>query len=252
MLSVTSIPAFTDNYIWLLNNDDNQCIVVDPGDATPVINHLKNRSFELVGVLITHHHADHTGGIDTLTRQWPGIPVYGPENESIAGVTHKLHEASSFELLGATFNVLDVPGHTRGHIAYLTGGKVFCGDTLFSAGCGRLFEGTPKQMLQSLQKLKSLPDETEVYCTHEYTAANLRFATTVDASNSTLLSYEKSVRELRKKGLITLPSSIGVEKAINPFLRCDNDDVINAVSHRKDVSNELETFTELRRWKDEF
>ncbi|MFD2180333.1 hydroxyacylglutathione hydrolase [Veronia pacifica] len=252
MLSVTSIPAFTDNYIWLLNNDENQCIVVDPGDAAPVIECLEASSLQLIAILITHHHADHTGGINALTERWPEIKVYGPEKENIRGLTHTLTEGDSIDLLGETFDVLDVIGHTRGHIAYLTAGKVFCGDTLFSGGCGRLFEGTPEQMLRSLNKLKSLPDETKVYCAHEYTASNLRFATTVDYGNKALIDYQKNVNELRNNGLSSIPTTIGVEKAINPFLRCDNRDVMFSVNNRKPVTNELETFTELRLWKDNF
>ena len=217
---LTPVRAFTDNYIWVIHRDAFAA-VVDPGDALPVLKFLRDKQLRLVAILNTHHHADHTGGNLALLAHYP-VPVYGPASESIPGVTQALHDGEMVSLtelkLGLT--VLNVPGHTAGHIAYYGTGSLLCGDTLFAAGCGRLFEGTPAQMATSLARLAQLPDETAVYCAHEYTLANISFALSVDGNNAALIQRARNERDKRTADLPTLPSTIGLEKATNPFLRC--------------------------------
>ncbi|MUK91245.1 hydroxyacylglutathione hydrolase [Aliivibrio fischeri] len=252
MLSVKSIPAFNDNYIWLIHNNDNHCVVVDPGDATPVLECIKEHDFILDAILITHHHHDHIGGVPELVRQFPNVNVVGPENEPIPTLTHPVGDGDFVELFDEQFMVLGVPGHTNGHVAYIGDEKLFCGDALFSAGCGRLFEGTAEQMFNSLQKMAALPDETEVYCAHEYTASNLAFALAVEPDNDYLLRYREKVLHLRAHGKSTIPSILQREKLINPFLRTSEANVKKSVASKVQDSTEVEIFTALRRWKDEF
>jgi hydroxyacylglutathione hydrolase len=258
MLTITPIPAFSDNYIWTLcdRSRGNAAVVVDPGDALPVESFLKDHNLELAAILITHHHADHTGGIAALTER-RAIPVYGPAAESIVGVTHALREGDNVELTSicdTPLRVIEVPGHTRGHIAYVGDGIVFCGDTLFAAGCGRLFEGTPAQMHASLAKLAALPSDTRVYCTHEYTLANLRFAMAVEPDNAALQQRVFDDNETRARGKPTVPSTIGRELATNPFLRCERETVIAAAAAHCDihVASGVDTFAAVRAWKDNF
>ncbi len=231
-------------------------MVVDPGDAQPVLDYLQAHALQLEGILITHHHADHTGGVDRL-RDSTGAAVLGPATETMPEPLQRLRAGDSVDLLGLHFEVMDVPGHTAGHIAYVChdvdgAPLLFCGDTLFSAGCGRLFEGTPAQMLASLQQLAALPDSTRVCCTHEYTLSNLKFARLVDPANDALEHYQQHCLALRAQGLPTLPSSIGVERAINPFLRSDSPAVIASVT-RFDAQGVHSdgTFATLRRWKNQ-
>ncbi|WP_028024673.1 hydroxyacylglutathione hydrolase [Enterovibrio calviensis] len=252
MLSISSIPAFNDNYIWLLKNDDNHCVVVDPGDAKPVLAFLAEHELILDAILLTHHHADHVGGVNALTSVYAGATVYGPSTARFSQVTHPLEDNASFSLLNTPFTVLHVPGHTVDHIAYHTEGMLFCGDTLFSGGCGRLFEGSPSQMHSSLMRLATFPDETLVFCTHEYTQSNLKFAQVVEPSNTALGEYVLTVNDLRAINQMTLPSTIGREKSINPFLRVNHASVKEAVKHTATDSSDVETFAALRRWKDEF
>jgi len=261
-LSITPIPAFADNYIWAMVAGDS-CVVVDPGDAAPVLKFLVERELALHAILVTHHHADHIGGVDALTARWP-VPVYGPATENIACVTHALHEGDTVALpafVDEPFRVIDVPGHTRGHIAYVSGDILFCGDTLFAAGCGRLFEGTAAQLHHSLTRLAALPDRTRVFCTHEYTLSNLRFAMAVDAENVALSERVFVEQERRSRNEPTLPSSIALERATNPFLRCTTTGVIDSAqryartqTNLRDVSlsNEVNVFAALRLWKNEF
>ncbi|OAN18753.1 hydroxyacylglutathione hydrolase [Photobacterium jeanii] len=252
MLTVKSIPAFDDNYIWLIHSQDNHCVVVDPGDATPVIKVLEQEQLTLDAILITHHHHDHVGGISELKRYAPHCHIVGPSNEPIPGISQSVNDGDQVELFGERFMVLGVPGHTAGHVAYVGDEKLFCGDTLFSAGCGRLFEGTPEQMYQSLQKLAALPDETEVYCAHEYTSANLAFALVADQTNPHLQRYREEVSRKRAQGISTIPSTLGQEKLINPFLRCDQPSIKKTVADKAVNESDIETFAALRRWKDEF
>ena len=250
------IPAFADNYLWLLH-DGNRALVVDPGDAEPVLRTLKQYALQLESILVTHHHADHTGGVDAL-RQATGAAVYGPATEPIPAPFKPLHEGDTVHALGLDFQVLDVPGHTAGHIAFYTSdmdGKplLFCGDTLFSGGCGRLFEGTPAQMLASLDKLAALPGATQVCCTHEYTLSNLRFALAVEPDNAYLAAYQQHCLKLREQGEPTLPTSIAQELLINPFLRTRQVNIMTA-ANRFDSSTHDDTtvFAALRQWKNQF
>ncbi len=261
VISVAAIPAFSDNYIWkIVSADQKQVVLVDPGDAQVCIDNIERHNQQIVAILITHHHADHTGGVAQLVKyakqkQWP-IKVYGPKAEHTPCNTDKVDQQSSVLIseLSLTFKVIDLPGHTLGHIAYYANNMLFCGDTLFSAGCGRLFEGSPEQMFNSLQKLAKLPNDTLVYCTHEYTLANLEFALTVDNNNRALKNYQQQVMTLRDKGDISLPSSIAKELSINPFLRCHDSNIRHSVSQYQHtrLENDLDTFTALRLWKDKF
>jgi hydroxyacylglutathione hydrolase len=261
-LHITPIPAFADNYIWAMVAG-SKCVVVDPGDAAPVINFLSERSLTLDAILVTHHHADHIGGVADLTARWP-VPVYGPAAENIACVTHALRDGDTVALptfTTAPFRVIEVPGHTRGHIAYVSGDILFCGDTLFAAGCGRLFEGTAAQLHASLTRLAALPEKTRVFCTHEYTLSNLRFAMAVDAENSELTQRVFVEQERRARSEPTLPSSIALERATNPFLRCTTSGIIESAQafarahpnlNDASLSNEVSVFAVLRQWKNEF
>ena len=253
MFEVIRIPAFNDNYIWLLRKGA-AAVVVDPGDARPVIEVLEREGLSLAAILITHHHADHQGGVPALIARCP-CPVFGPAAESITGITQALRggELIRIAALNTEFSVLQVPGHTLGHLAYYGAGCLFCGDTLFGGGCGRLFEGTPAQMLDSLERLAALPDETAVYCAHEYTEANLRFALAVEAGNRALQARVDEVAVTRAKGLPTVPSTIALEKATNPFLRCHSPEVIASSALRVPGSSGLlQVFTALREWKNDF
>lgn len=251
---ILPLPAFNDNYIWTLRAGKNVA-VVDPGDAAVVEDYINRHGLSLTAILITHHHADHTGGVLALTAT-RGIPVFGPASEDIAGVTHPVSEGGrvSLDALGISFDVLEVPGHTRTHIAYLAPGVLFPGDTLFSAGCGRLLGGTAEQLHASLQRLADLPAQTRVYCTHEYTLANLRFACAAEPENAERDDWQRHCERERAAGRPTLPSTIGQEKLINPFLRTDSDQVLGALTEHvgRRPANGLECFTELRRWKDVF
>lgn len=254
-LTVFPIPAFTDNYIWCIHNGD-VCWVVDPGDAKPVLEFIQANNLRLTGILVTHHHYDHTDGILPLLAQVPGIPVLGPEYGNIKGLTDKLIEGSRVKLanLGLELEVLEVPGHTLDHIAFYGENMLFCGDTMFSAGCGRLFEGTPQQMHESLGKLMKLPAQTKVYCTHEYTLANVNFALQVEPHNKALQAYSYWANEQRSQGKPTLPSNIEQQKAINPFLRAQQDEIKHNAEEfvGKKLSNETDVFAAVRQWKDNF
>jgi hydroxyacylglutathione hydrolase len=253
-IAIEPIGAFADNYIWWLS-DGHTAIVVDPGDAAPVIAKLKAGGQTLGAILVTHHHADHVGGVDALV-QLTNAPVYGPQAEAIAGVTVPLSGGERLPLLGESIEVLAVPGHTRAHIAYYCGelSAVFCGDTLFACGCGRVFEGTAEQMAASLNRLGALPDATKVYCAHEYTLANIRFALTVEPDNPRLQVRSRSCEQLRAAGLPTVPSTIAEERATNPFLRCSETGV-RARASIEDPAATLSvdaTFAVLRSWKNRF
>jgi hydroxyacylglutathione hydrolase len=258
-VQLTPLPAFNDNYIWMLDNG-REALVVDPGDAAPVLKALQERHLSLAGILVTHHHGDHVGGLAGLRDLLHG-PIYGPAREDIPKPYTPLQHGASVTLLDQTFRVIDVPGHTAGHIAYFQESTteedplLFCGDTLFSAGCGRLFEGTPEQMLASLGALSALPGETRVCCAHEYTLSNLRFARHVEPGNAALRAHEAWATMQRERGLPTLPSTVAVERAINPFLRVTEPQVVrSAQSFQSELSpeNPVATFAALRQWKNEF
>jgi hydroxyacylglutathione hydrolase len=254
MLSVLALPAFTDNYIWLIHNQ-HVALVVDPGDHQPVTQAIGQLGLRLLAILNTHHHADHVGGNQMLYDRY-ACDIYGPAAEPIPAVTHPLsdNDRISFPDLGLSFQILSTPGHTLGHIAYYGAGYLFCGDTLFGCGCGRLFEGSPAQMHQSLSRLARLPDNTLVCCAHEYTLSNIRFAKTVDGGNPALLLREHADLDKRRQGLPTLPSTLEQEEATNPFLRCHEACLAQAaetLSGRK-LLNEVEIFAALRIAKDRF
>jgi hydroxyacylglutathione hydrolase len=255
MAAVLHVPAFDDNYIWLLQGASDTVAIVDPGDADAVVSALDARDLTPAAVLCTHHHWDHTGGNLALQERFD-LPIYGPASERIPGMTHPLHDGARVALPGFDLNleVIAVPGHTAGHIAYYGEQMLFCGDTLFSAGCGRLFEGTAAQMHASLSRLAALPDATRVYCAHEYTESNLRFALAVEPDNGDLLSRVGEVRALRGRGEPSLPSALATEKLTNPFLRCAEATVRDAVRNHagREPESEVEIFAELRRWKDGF
>jgi hydroxyacylglutathione hydrolase len=258
MVSIIPIPAFADNYIWLLQSGRTG-VVVDPGDAAPVLAHFDREGLKLAAILATHHHGDHVGGIRDLLARWR-VPVFGPSREAIPARTDALAEGDAITVpgIGLTMSALDIPGHTAGHIAYVASDHepplLFCGDTLFAAGCGRLFEGTPAQMVASLDKLSALPPATEIYCGHEYTLANLRFANAVEPAN--VLLQERQVREKAKRdhGRPTLPSTIAEELSTNPFLRADVPAARVAAERRagRVLDDRVAVFAELRAWKNAF
>lgn len=256
--SIHPIPAFTDNYIWTLTDaSSRKAAVVDPGDATPVLDFLAANDLQLSAVLITHHHPDHTGGLETLIREFAPV-VYGPNNPAIEGINRPLAEGDTLQLFGADYSILEVPGHTLDHIAYYTESEeppvLFCGDTLFAAGCGRLFEGTPAMMLESLGKLAALPPDTRVYCTHEYTLANLRFAHAVEPDNPELATRLGQEQAKRANDTPTLPSTLALELQTNPFLRCQHAQLKAAAeSHTgAGLRSEVDVFAAIRQWKDSF
>jgi hydroxyacylglutathione hydrolase len=256
-MNLQALPAFSDNYIWMLH-DGRQALVVDPGESAPVEKALDEQGLVLGGILVTHHHADHVGGLDALRPRLQG-KVFGPIRETIPEPLIKLRGGDRIELLGCRFEVIDVPGHTAGHIAYFhvpEDGEapiLFCGDTLFSGGCGRLFEGTPAQMHASLSRLAELPGDTRVCCAHEYTLSNLKFAHAVEPHNDSLQAYTAHCEQLRGNGQPTLPSTIEQERRVNPFMRCAVPEVQQAaLEHGAASRGEVDVLASLREWKNNF
>lgn len=260
MFDVIPIPAFNDNYLWLFRADGTrECGIVDPGDAAPVLQALQDNDLTLAAIFITHHHGDHTGGISRLLQEYD-VPVYGPDSANIPSVTHTLHDGDSIEVFGKRFRILEIPGHTLDHIAYFADASdgdvplLFCGDTLFAGGCGRVFEGTHSMMHNSLQKLAVLPADTRVYCAHEYTMANLKFAHAVTPDSQALASRIDRDSNLRQQDIPTVPTTIAAELQTNPFLRCSEEDVAAAAaSHSgQSLSSPEDVFAVIRQWKDAF
>lgn len=254
-MNLIALPAFTDNYIWMLH-DGRNAVVVDPGDATPVLEALASKQLTLAGILVTHHHHDHTAGLPQLRSVLKG-PVWGPARETIHPPYTPVGEGNRFQLLGHEWTVLDIPGHTAGHVAYFSEAAgdpiVFCGDTLFSAGCGRLFEGTPAQMFHSLQRLAALPAATRLCCGHEYTLANLAFAQTIEPNNQDVTQHLVWCQHTREQQRPTLPSSVERELRINPFLRVHVAGVIQqALQHGAHSPEGVQVFAALRQWKNSF
>lgn len=255
MLEVWPIPAFDDNYIWLLRaGTHSSCAVVDPGDADPVVERLEAEGWRLSTILITHKHGDHTGGIRELKARWPEAVVYGPVGEPIATLERRLSEGDEVEPddLGVRFRILDVPGHTEGHIAYYGDGRLFCGDTLFAGGCGRVFSGTHEQLSASLEKIAALPAETLIYCAHEYTLVNLGFAQWVEPDSPALAERLAADRATRERDLPTVPSTLELELRTNPFLRTDQPDVVAAAERwqGEPLATRAAVFRAVRTWKD--
>ncbi|MDR1075937.1 MAG: hydroxyacylglutathione hydrolase [Xanthomonadaceae bacterium] len=251
-MRLISLPAFEDNYIWALQNGAD-AIVVDPGDAGPVLA-LAGQGLQPIAVLITHHHLDHCGGVAALRERWPSLPVFAPHDDRFDFHFSTVGDGLRVAVGGWHFDVIGVPGHTLSHIAFVDEHHLFSGDTLFSLGCGRLFEGTPAQMYESLQKLARLPSHLQVCCGHESTLTNAAFALVVDPDNAALSARAEEARRLRAEGRSTLPVALASEQECNPFLRCDTAAVRNAISNRlgRTPADTIETFAELRRWKDEF
>ena len=254
MINIEPIEAFSDNYIWLVTTNEGS-IVIDPGESSKTIELLKKRNLSLKAILITHHHFDHTGGIDEL-KLFSSAKVYGPKND-ISSIDVRVEVGQALSLIGIDFEIIELPGHTMDHIAFYTNNNgnplLFCGDTLFAGGCGRVFEGTFEQMHESLMKLKSLPANTKVYSGHEYTTANLSFAKEVEPLNKNIISRYNEVLKLRKEGIPTLPTTIEIELKTNPFFRCDVEEIQDSLLKKFNIErNEQEIFKALREWKDNF
>jgi len=254
MINIEPIEAFSDNYIWLLTTNEGS-IVIDPGESSNVINYLDNNQLDLNAIFITHHHFDHTGGIDEITSYYP-VNVYGPIN-NVETINKRLKDGDRVSIIGIDFEIIEIPGHTLDHIAYFSENNgnpiLFCGDTLFAAGCGRVFEGTFEQMYESIIKLKNLPINTKIYCGHEYTLSNLEFAKEAEPFNQDTLSRYNNVLKLREKGTPSIPSLLSTELKTNPFLRCDNKEVQENISTKfKTTKESKEIFKALRLWKDNF
>lgn len=254
-MQVYGVEAFQDNYIWVIREKSGHAVIVDPGDAGPVIDYLEKETLIPRAILITHKHGDHVGGIALLKQRYPDIIVYGPIGEPIAGLDIMLSDGQQVVITGMDYRpyVMAVPGHTEGHIAYYTAGTLFCGDTLFACGCGRVFSGTMSQLYQSLTRISQLPLDTQLFCAHEYTLDNIGFAKWVEPHNKALLAREQQATEMRASGLSTVPSSLALEVATNPFLRVGEDDVIQAAQQHvgRILKDGREVFQVLRTWKDQ-
>ena len=254
MINIEPIKAFNDNYIWLVTTNEGS-IVIDPGESKNTLDLLRNKQIDLTNILITHHHFDHTGGIVDLSKN-NTLDVYGPSN-GIESITKRVANGDVIDVIGLSFEIIEIPGHTLDHIAYYSFNKgdpiLFCGDTLFSGGCGRVFEGTHEQMHNSLAKLKQLPSNTKIYCGHEYTESNFKFALEVDPLNEDLQIRLNEVKRLRELEIPTLPSTLESELKTNPFLRCDNKDIQESIHQKFNTPKlEVDVFKAIREWKDNF
>ncbi|EIC83228.1 hydroxyacylglutathione hydrolase [Serratia sp. M24T3] len=251
-MNLISIPALQDNYIWLLDDQKGHCVIVDPGEAAPVLKTLAERNLTPSAIMLTHHHGDHVDGVSSIIKQFPAVKVYGPEETSSKGAKIILKNGDRVEIGGVNWAIFATPGHTLGHISYYSAPYLFCGDTMFSGGCGRLFEGTPEQMYQSFQRLAELPDDTLVCCAHEYTVSNLKFARSILPDDSDILVHEQSVLDKRKNGQSSLPTTLGLERKINLFLRCHDSDLQNNLNLNGSITSDWQVFAHLRHLKDTF
>ncbi|WP_034950084.1 hydroxyacylglutathione hydrolase [Erwinia oleae] len=251
-MNLTSIPALQDNYIWTLNNEAGQCLIVDPGEAAPVLKALDENQWQPVAILLTHHHGDHVDGVKKLREKFPGLVVYGPNETQDKGATEIVTEGDTLTLLDRNFTILHTPGHTLGHISYFSFPYLFCGDTMFSGGCGRLFEGTTEQMFESFQKINQLPEETLICCAHEYTLSNLTFSNAIFPNDVEIARYYHEIKELRVKKQVTLPTKLALERRINVFLRTQEDDLQKIIGFETSPQHEYQVFATLREKKDNF
>ncbi|HDG1690480.1 TPA: hydroxyacylglutathione hydrolase [Kluyvera georgiana] len=251
-MNLNSIPAFQDNYIWVLNDETGRCLIVDPGEAAPVLAAITENGWQPEAILLTHHHNDHVGGVSDLHRHYPNLIVYGPEETRHKGTTKIVADGDRIRVLDQEFHVFATPGHTLGHVCFYSAPWLFCGDTLFSGGCGRLFEGTPAQMYRSLQRINTLPEETLICCAHEYTLSNMKFALSVLPHDLFINEYYREVKELRAKNQMTLPTTLKNERQINLFLRTDDIDLINKINKETKLLQSEERFAWLRSKKDNF
>jgi len=251
-MNLNSIPAFQDNYIWVLSEDDGRCLIVEPGEAAPVLRAIEEHQWQPEAILLTHHHNDHVGGVQALRDAFPDVVVYGPAETQHKGTTQVVAEGDTVTVLGQDFSVFATPGHTLGHICFFSFPYLFCGDTLFSGGCGRLFEGTATQMYQSFCKINALPDDTVICCAHEYTLGNMKFAVSVLPEDAEVQEYYKKVSELRAKNEKTLPVILKNERKINLFLRTEDADLIEVINQESLLQHPEERFAWLRAKKDAF
>ena len=251
-MNLNSIPAFQDNYIWVLNDETGRCLIVDPGEAAPVLKAIEANNWQPEAILLTHHHNDHVGGVAELHRRFPNLIVYGPEETRNKGTTKIVADGDRINILEHDFHVFATPGHTSGHVCFYSAPWLFCGDTLFSGGCGRLFEGTAAQMYQSLQRINALPEDTLICCAHEYTLSNMKFALSVLPHDVFINEYYREVNELRVKNQMTLPTTLKKERKINLFLRTDDIDLINEIDKETKLLQSEQRFAWLRSKKDNF
>lgn len=251
-MNLTSIPALQDNYIWTLTDADNNCLIVDPGEAQPVLDKINANRWQPVAILLTHHHHDHVGGVNELLQHFPDLVVFGPQETADKGAQRIVAEGDEFTLLGLNFRVIATPGHTLGHISYFSSPYLFCGDTMFSGGCGRLFEGTAEQMFDSFQKLNQLPEDTLICCAHEYTLSNMKFAAAILPHDPKILARYQQIKDLRAENRITLPTNLALEREINLFLRTQDADLQKALGTNVPSSALWQTFADLREKKDRF
>lgn len=251
-MNLTGIPALLDNYIWTLNDRNGLCIIVDPGEATPVINMLLQNNWQPIAILLTHHHDDHVGGVKKLLETWPQLVVYGPQEVQGTGRINMVSGGDNFTLLSRKFRVFSSPGHTLGHISYFSPPYLFCGDTMFSGGCGRLFEGTAEQMFETFQKINQLPKDTLICCAHEYTLSNLKFALTILPQDSELRQYYQKIKELRTENHMTLPTKLAFERKINLFLRTHETELQHILGFKYPPIPKWQVFARLRHLKDHY